>query len=223
MQTDFAASVAAWGLERGQERSLARHQSIREYYAQVKADAALSASPAPELDLPARGAAGGLSGAIGRKEPIDAYADRLRAEAEARVAELQRQLGDARQASRDLERQAERERALLIQSDARVADRANSRTLLTASQKLEREVHKSLRAVECMEPGAEQRALFAELGAKLDKTAAAGVLDPEVHLHFARVLDEWGQATPTMAVALRAHAKERVTGRALGEDDGWGL
>jgi hypothetical protein len=110
MQTDFAASVAAWGLERGQERSLARHRSIREYYARVNAP-----SPVPELDLPARGAAGGLSGAIGRKEPIDAYADRLRAEAEARVAELQRELAAERQASRDLERQAERGRALLIQ------------------------------------------------------------------------------------------------------------
>ena len=219
MQTDFAASVAAWGLERGQERSLARHQSIREYYAQIKADAALSASPVPELDLPARGAAGGLSGAIGRKEPIDAYADRLRAEAEARVAELQRQLAAERQASRNLERQAERGRALLIQADARAADRS----LLTASQRLEREAHRSLRDVECMEPGAEQRALFAELGAKLDETAAAGVLDPEAHLHFARILDEWDQATPMMTAALKAHANERATERTLGEDDGWSL
>jgi hypothetical protein len=229
MQTDFAATVAAWGLERGQERSLARHVSIREYYARVNADAALSASLASKVDLPARGAASGLSGALGRKEPAEDYAERLRTEAEARIAEMQRRLEFERRTVRELEQQTDRGRALLARANERKAQQSSDGRVRDAALKSERQAHAALRQIEGMEEGDEQHVLLKQFATQVDGAAANGALDRDAHLHFARALDEWGEATLAMRKTLETHAKalersrERSHGRDLETDDGWGL
>ena len=219
------------GLERGQERSLARHVSIREYYARVNAEAARDLSPDREAAtlLPARGSAGGLSGALGRKEPADTYAERLRAEAEQRIGELHRQLRTERQAVRELKQQTGRGRALLARAGEREARQASRARIQAARHRMERRAHAALRSIEGMEDEGEQRALLQQFAAHVDRSAAEGTLDPEAHLHFAQALSEWGAATPGMTAALDAHAKAqeqsrtREAGRGLDDDEGWGV
>ena len=81
MQTDFAETVADWGIERGIHRSNARHVSIREYYAQV------NTRPAETLDLPEPDRGGFLG--RGRETP-EGYAERLRETAGDQYTHLQR-------------------------------------------------------------------------------------------------------------------------------------
>lgn len=108
MQTDFAAAVADWGIERGIHRSNARHVSIKEYYAQV------TTRPSRTLDLPdpERG------GFLGRgKESPGAYAERLRDTAVRQYAHLQRnydqRLQEAAQALLVAERTVGRQKVAL--------------------------------------------------------------------------------------------------------------
>ena len=195
----------------------------------MNAKAAFSASPAPEVDLPIRATASGLSGAFERKEPAEDYAERLRTEAEARIAEMQRRLELERRAVQKLERQTERSRALLARAGELEAQQASESRIQTASHRMERRAHAALRSVEGMEEGDEQRTLLQQFTAQVDDAAATGALDREAHLHFAQALEEWGEATPGMTAALdaRARAQERSrageAGRDLGDEDGWGV
>ena len=179
--------------------------------------------------LPARGSASGFSGALGRREPAEDYAERLRAEAEGRIGDLQRQLETERRTVRDLEGQTGRGRALLVRAGEREAQQASRERIQTARHRMERCAHAALRSIEGMEDEGEQRALLARFADHVDRSAAEGTLDPEAHLHFARALEDWGAATPGMTAALDAHAKAqersraREAGHGLDDDEGWGV
>ncbi|MGR3433830.1 MAG: MobV family relaxase [Shimia sp.] len=228
MQTDFAETVAPWGLERGAYRSTATHTKLQEYYAGLSRGIDLSkdAAAAAVAALPQRERAAGLGGTLGRMESAEDYAERVKDAAAEEIADLRRQLHAAQQANRALERQAERARrtSVKLERDARMAktSASNVRVLIN-----------DLRETEFMDEGEEKQAAMRAIATETDRVHALGALDDTSRMTLARALHDWGEATPAMQhdieaedrrierEAAREHARE--TGQDLEDDDGYGL